>query len=1663
MKKIKKRLVSISLISLMIISLFALQVSATENQSDGEQQLQEEIQQAMQEQENSTDDTSNNNESTTDESVSKNTNLSSSRAGSRANETAMMDYMASVATTDNNTDSDSGDTTYTTASAGTLPNSWKNYVNTIWQYKAMGRYPNPSGVSVPLADDNAFQWSSASTAKKWSGRMAGYSDTGVAVSHPWLDENTSNELNVFGASKINASEITVQTNSEGVKTDVVAKRTIGGTEMEQSDPAKDNALMIPFSTYTTETAINDDLLDSDGNSITPLSKTVNVRTFYVWSPEQLVYALLFQNAGASSIYGANTELVDYQSSNSSTLTVEPHANLPFMSSYASNGASQYNKYHKVKIVLMNDFDMSGYDQNWPLVTFYRGATYSYHLRIEMDGNNKVIHNLGVFLEKGATASRSAGLFYGYAGLDVYNLTFESAMIVSKPAFDGNSVAAVGIFGMSEVNYTTNYKYFGASTLDNVHINGSMFFNGHSNSWTSPFGAFTKDNGHQLPPALINQCSTDGCYVYGGDHVSGFTIANVGGITFETGKIWRNASITNSYAANALIVTYGGHSGGFISCYANAIYIKNCFSDIDMYSASDSGGFAGLFSGSIENCFSTGKLEGYDHCGGFAAAVPNSGINKGATITSCYSTVLTGMRQESKYIGGFYSASPAPTGTNKTSVYNITSCYAAGEVSDVGIDVSQDASNTPENHRYSGGFVSSFTDNYGIDDSVSDSYYDKQTTAMKEWSTGDFNTVSTSSSNRINVTNGITGVLTTDSSVQNSGGLVGIPDPAHISGFNGFVHGEWIYTETNYPQLKIFVEATEFSEKQKETVKQYSKISTTTANLENWDQGYKWDADGVRTETLQPFDGTHPDAMITHVGNEYTYDTVRDLVRNVFISDTNVNFDRLITNPTVDGNVEVIDLTSATKDVSYTYAFEDHSSGTYLIPQASGMGWYGLDSGVTLGNKGKIERPIRLISSVATDAGKDLTVHAGELYDHRQDVRLNTSVEVISNLVIGLDNDKVWSVAIKGGYATTKENPDDGPSAERSKEYYAARTYNMETDGNAGSILESNRIYDAWLYTEIWRVKQIFPDDMEEYARNNFVLNDGDKAVYNPPTCSDSEYLNIDSDSQYWCIEKDDGELAVYLRVKTSSAVIDLENDAYKEDIRVALDGVATNAELDKQKWNGELLLYPDTSTPKKYSISYYWLMEDGRYSLDYKVVSMTPGQYNMYMNTHSYNSGTTKDPLNNMALMLEPTKDELATDAAGNVLAQYEKTYDLSDNYTTSTAIYGPAEAADDLAELDKGTENPFSTTKEESIGYTHDATASWKPLNDNIVIKQIQLTLYSRSGAKVGSATVEVNSNDASGKELTLKNIDFYGVVQETDNGITREITVNEKVNLTYKIEKDANGCYYISFDKMLNVPTVGSVEETTVQGTVGSGITDKNNLPYTDENGQTIDATNKGPYINDTMFNIRLDFWVETIDMSLQKEILGNYVNADAKFNFDFSLQNILIDPSNTINYVDAQNNQATLSLYEADKTTAPVDYNLQDARTTVVLGQGETMKLNNIPVGIDYQIVESSAFNGTGSQADLKYFTTNAAFSNQEDGVYTVIPETTSSPNNVAFDKSNLKVTGITSSNVKYIRYTNSKDYIEPTGIADNFLYYLLGVVVVATTGCVYYKYRRRKKIV
>lgn len=801
---------------------------------------------------------------------------------------------------------------------------------------------------------------------------------------------------------------------------------------------------------------------------------------------------------------------------------------------------------------------------------------------------------------------------------------------------------------------------GASNLNmsDVVVKDSLFFAREDTA--STFGNASTGT----PGGTISRCHSIDNYVRCRDHALGF-MGTIGYV-----------DISNCSVQETIICSIGGHSSGFTFCSGNPEYatISDCFTNSEVYGSIQVIGFGTPGAKSHTNCYATGKIEGSRYLGGFTLECNDTMANERETYSNCYTTMLVGLRSDGSEMAGFMETKAADDGGDNERnppeegyEDKIADCYAAGEVGDYTTDI-----NNPE---LFGGFFTTVEHLQTAD--ITNCYYDKQTTAMREWVAGDVK-----NDDPENPLKGkVTGVLTSDYENTDGSIVTGLASGTKgDKGFTGFTNNdEWVYTEQHYPQLKVFAKATASdwgSEEMAALVKANSLASTSTVFLDVWNEGYNWSDDGVRTVA----ETSYADNMVegNHKGSRYSYDTVRAII-SPFTTTKESTFTQLIpggapSQPMTDSNARTVTNTVVINN--------DEHTGTVDNP---GVDWYGISA--TVGGQ-TATRPIRLCGYMKIDAGEDKTVYAGQLYDHRPDVELNVINTFTDNLVIGLDDKEIWSTTKQGGYP---------PGSDL---FYAVDTDHLDSAFSSAQ--------EAWIYTEIWRAAK---------DENGYVEPTGDDTVYT-----------------------------------------DSEGNKYKADVSVKVTGEGTgnNETITEQKWNGDYP-FPDTDEEQKYIVSYYWMLTDGRYVTDYKIITVKPGEYDLSVDVRTHDKGDKTDKLNSVSMYLGTAADE-----AG------EPAYDLSDSTTEHS----------ELNDQPGGT--PLS--------------AAWKKYDGNVNVVKTQIDFIARdsSGAieeVMGTANYEGELK--AGATLTVENMkyfyldDVYDEVQQAE----REETVQGEVDVTYTVTEGEDG----------------------------------------------------------------------------------------------------------------------------------------------------------------------------------------------------------------------------------------------------------------------------------
>ena len=700
------------------------------------------------------------------------------------------------------------------------------------------------------------------------------------------------------------------------------------------------------------------------------------------------------------------------------------------------------------VVLTTDMDMNGAVWNWESLPTNR---------LTLDGQGHTLYNLGCYIDGDNRVYK--GFLHGALGgspcnATIKNLTFEGAKLVYDAAVNASEnpnaphVGYGGLFIFPSVGT-------GTITLENVHVRNSIV------AQTSPkqyAGTTTAADGTQVtlggavgilgyiskngntddktPRPVgdlcpVSMCSVENSVVAGIGHPGAL-------FTFVNGIYLKNSCGIN----NTVYSMTQAHGGLLCSCSATFSKLENCFASGEMYAQSGSGGLVGQMTrnGDIVRCFATGKLEASRTSAGFTSGggFNEDGYQYRVNIEDCYTTVLVGLRSDNNSLGGFIGYAGKAT---------IKNSYAAGEVGDFSTDLTKGGN--------VGGFVTSRSNLH----TYNNCYYDKQTTAMREWAAG-----------KNKVLPGVTGLLTSTSpknkTATNSKGY------GMASGGNfGLGPTGWTYTAGHYPQLNVFADATitDWGDAAVASlVRAASMASTATVFLNTWDEGYDWDKYGVRSSGKVDYNRNVPDGTL-HKADKYTYDTVREII-SPFTVTNDGTWSELIPG----GAKTKMKLVGALQGTESKNVVIAGGKGTVAGP---GMNWFSVtNADPQTSRAASLSRPLRLIGYMSIDAGNDRTeaaknaVKDGGTYDHRGGVTLTMMDEITDNLVVGINDKDFWSTAKRAWYPTVSN---DDPA-------WSTGFYGVPTDHTNHLATRFSASKDAILNTEIWRVDK---DSDGNYIKN----------------------------------------------------------------------------------------------------------------------------------------------------------------------------------------------------------------------------------------------------------------------------------------------------------------------------------------------------------------------------------------------------------------------------------------------------------------------------------------------------------------------------------------------------------------------------------------------------
>lgn len=1184
------------------------------------------------------------------------------------------------------------------------------------------------------------------------------------------------------------------------------------------------------------------------------------------------------------------------------------------------------------ISLQKDIDLNGQYYNWPGVTLTESVT--------IDGNGYTIYNLGTFIDysedityESISSTYTRGGFVEFKGngatFVVEDLNFESGKIYADTGLGTSGATTdtntnLALFMIDERWGAYDFTV----TMEDVHVDNYLVCSNASSNAVllAMYEADTVNNNTTTSMEYsyaVDNCSVSNSYVYGNNHVS------------TMGTFTSNISFTNCYSVDNVIVGTGFHSGSFVSCLNGSASFDSCFAANNyMYSATQSGGFVGYGGDSADytNCYASGIVEGYSYLGGFVGATSvgydydsedNYEVSRNYnTFTNCYSTTLVGMRTETQDSGGFVGIVYYHEDWYPTDATAFDSCYAAGEVGST-------QTVTETNSNYVGGFVGydqTYTEGNSLESSYQteymNCYYDKQTTAMREWVSGRYNSTSTGNMYDID----ISGVLTSDTEKYGTG-LTSEPntsvteytedangdeiadDPEY--GFIGFTdNDEWEFVDEHYPQLDVFASATSTDWANPELVQAYSLASTATVILDTWDYGYNWDADtGIRSATKELYYGTF-NTTDDHVGDRYTYDTVREVVSNATITDTATFEERIgdglegasyMMAEATDGDGVGVS-TEETTEYNGINAFTLDNDADSLTVDAPGIDWYIIDeeddTGAEVGT-----RPIRLISFMKVDAGADVTLTGSDVYDHKDDAYFTMIDTLEQNMIVGIDDESVWATSLMQSYPETNL-------------FYAVDTLNTGFTASSG----------AWINTEIWRAEPLLDEGVkEEY----FTYNDDGTYTYTNPEEDEQWLFYFGQDGVLYCQYEDGTVDEIY--------VSEDGTQYYTVEYSVNIYGLQEDEDMTttQAKWNGEIPMYPDLGVDQYYVVRYYWVLDNGRYRSDYKIVSIDSDTVDL-------------DEDHNVTIQVFNDADESLN---SNVMALYATGYESESDTEYESVLYSSA------VQYSASTDDYYSTLEDgnDAVAYGQNSYVAWNQLNDNAVVTKYVLTMTSNvvdtdeedettdNGYIVGTVT-ETEELEA-GDTITIPIEVFYFKITDSLSTSTvvgytgyYQSTESEIVDVEYEVQEAEDGGLYIDFS-----------ETTTVHVDDGS-----------DEGLDIV--------IDDTSYNITFDIYVvEEGSITVKKEV-ENYEDTMSDQSFIINLEGLdtqiaLKDgetslPIYTSAYDD--NNQITFYVDE----TVPMEFALDSI--TYTINGGASVEYNpedgiTMTVGDDIAILVTNTYEG------------------------------------------------------------------------------------------------------
>ncbi len=476
----------------------------------------------------------------------------------------------------------------------------------------------------------------------------------------------------------------------------------------------------------------------------------------------------------------------------------------------------------IKINLTNDINLNGQEQRW-LPRRCAGVLY-------IEGNGHTIYNMRAY------SNGDAGFVGDITGtLIIKNLNFQSSMVLAQCTAND----AIGtVFGNAESG--------GSVYLYNVHAREGYVYSSQSRVGGFIGESYTGRN------VFIKNCSNEDYYIRGLGMTGGFA-SYIYGATSVSGTMtydcvfpdvpeaflgntaYKATMMEDCYSINCEVFTMPSSlagettisSGGMVGMVAGSI-IRDCYTNNTVYGKNMTGGFVGRVltgaqlasnngtgtyyddarsksvSSYFESCYASGSVEGENKIGGFVGIVNAKNTTSGGqsiyggnvVFKNCYSTASVGLDYSGTDIGGFIGCDESNCTTNMTIDVNganqnvsgsaYINCYAAGEVGNILSDTTLITVGQNDSTLRQGGFIGS---GYELPGYYERCYYDMQTTAMRERSSGDGT-----------VRNGIAGVYTEGSSAK---GMSGLTYSSSASSVTMADSSAWSYVEGYYPRLAVF--------------------------------------------------------------------------------------------------------------------------------------------------------------------------------------------------------------------------------------------------------------------------------------------------------------------------------------------------------------------------------------------------------------------------------------------------------------------------------------------------------------------------------------------------------------------------------------------------------------------------------------------------------------------------------------------------------------------------------------------------------------------------------------------------------------------------------------------------------------------------------------------